>query len=179
MATVNPWHDLSVGEKAPRIVTAVIEIPKGSSTKYEIDKETGMLALDRFLHSSVHYPGDYGFVPQTLCDDGDALDVVVIGPQPLYPLAVASVRVIGVLLMVDSGENDEKILAVYEKDPRHKEWQDISDMPKHLLAEIKHFFETYKELEGKKSHVRDILPRDEAIKYVERAQQMYREKHGK
>lgn len=179
MATVHPWHDIEIGDKAPEIINAIIEIPKDSRVKYELDKKTGLLKVDRFLYSAVHYPGDYGLVPRTLWDDNDPLDIMVLTGKPLYPMTLAKVRVIGVLRMIDSDEKDDKIIAVYNDDPRYSEYQDISDIPAHTKEEIKHFFETYKQLQGKKVKVLEILGKGDALKDVERAAKMYEEKYGK
>ncbi len=178
MAT-NPWHDISVGENAPHVVHAIVEIPKDSQIKYEVDKKSGLLRLDRFLYSAAHYPGDYGFVPRTLWDDGDPLDIIVLTHRPLQPMTLANARVIGVLRMIDEGEKDDKIIAVYDKDPRYGEFNDISDISAHTLKELKHFFERYKELQGKNVRVLDILPKEVALKDVEIAQKMYLNKYGK
>ena len=177
--TFNPWHDIQVGEKAPNIVNAVIEIPKDSKHKFEIDKESGMLRLDRFLFSSVHYPGDYGFIPQTLWYDNDPIDIIILTQRPVYPMTLVSAKIIGVLRMIDSGEKDDKLIAVYNTDPRYEEYSDISDIPKHTIAELKHFFETYKELQGKKCEVLEILNKDAALKDVAEASKMYQDKYQK
>jgi inorganic pyrophosphatase len=176
MVAKNPWHDVETGEKSPEIINAIIEIPKDSQLKYEFDKETGLLRLDRFLYSAVHYPGDYGFVPRTLWEDNDPLDVIILTGRPVYPMTLAKVRVIGVLRMVDNDERDDKIIAVYDSDPRFLEFRDIDDIPAHTIAELRHFFETYKELQGKKVEVLDILGKDEAFKDVKKAEQMYKKK---
>jgi inorganic pyrophosphatase len=181
MSTAHPWHDIEVGEpnNVPRIINAIIEIPKDSKIKYELDKETGLLKMDRFLYSAVHYPGDYGLVPRTLWDDNDPLDIIVLTSRPLYPMTLAKVRVIGVLRMIDNDEKDDKIIAVYNDDPRYSEYNDITDIPAHTREELKHFFETYKELQGKKVEVLEIMGKDDALKDVIRAQEMYNEKYGK
>ena len=149
MEMKNPWHEVEIGEKSPEIINAIIEIPKDSQLKYEFDKKTGLLRLDRFLYSAVHYPGDYGFIPQTLWEDNDPLDVIILTGRPVYPMTLAKIRVIGVLRMIDSDEKDDKIIAVYDRDPRFKEFQDIKDIPTHTIEELRHFFETYKALQGK------------------------------
>jgi len=176
---LNSWHDISCGKNAPEVVNAVIEIPKNSKIKYELDKDTGMLKLDRFLHSAVHYPGDYGFIPKTLWDDDDPLDIVILTGEPVYPMTLTEVRPIGVLRMVDNDEKDDKIVACYKDDPRYSEFKDIKDLPKHIIKELKHFFETYKEIEGKECKVPSVLGKNEAMKDVKRAQKIYREKFGK
>lgn len=179
MSSINAWHDVSVGDKAPEIVHAIIEIPKDSHVKYELDKETGLLKLDRFLYSAVHYPGDYGFVPQTLWEDGDPLDIIVLTHRPIYPMTLVNARIIGVLRMVDDGEKDDKVIAVYDKDPRYAEYKDIKDVPSHILKELTHFFERYKELQGKSVQVLEILGKDAAHKDIVVGQKLYREKYGK
>ncbi len=179
MSTVNPWHDVEIGEKAPEVINAIVEIPKDSKIKYELDKTTGLLKVDRFLYSAVHYPGDYGFVPRTLWDDNDPLDIIILTGRPLYPMTLAKVRVIGVLRMIDSDEKDDKIVAVYDEDPRYKEYQDIKDVPEHIIEELKHFFETYKHLQGKQCKILEVLGKEDALKDVGRAVEMYEEKYGK
>jgi len=148
--TVHPWHDLPVGENAPDIVTAFIEVPKNSMLKYELDKDSGFIKLDRVLYSAVHYPGDYGFIPQTLSEDGDPTDILIISNFPVSPGIIMRARPIGVLEMIDGDERDEKIIAVPVDDPRFEKRKDISDFSELVILEIKHFFETYKELQGSK-----------------------------
>jgi inorganic pyrophosphatase len=179
MKGFNPWHDVSVGEKAPEVVHAIIEIPKDSHIKYELDKETGMLCLDRFLYSAAHYPGDYGFVPQTLWYDNDPLDIIVLTQRPVYPLTLVNARVIGVIRMIDGEEKDDKVIAVYDKDPRYLEVEDIKDVPQHILKELVNFFERYKELQGKHVKVLEIMNKAAALKDVEIGQKMYRDTYKK
>lgn len=179
MTSINPWHDVEVGDRAPEVVQAIIEIPKDCQIKYEIDKETGLLRMDRFLYSAVHYPGDYGFVPRTLWDDGDPLDIIILTYRPVYPMTLANVRVIGVLRMIDGDEKDDKVIGVYDKDPRYAEYQSIKDIPSHVLKELTHFFERYKELQGKNVKILEILDKDAAWKDVEVGQRMYNAKYGK
>ncbi|MDO8556052.1 MAG: inorganic diphosphatase, partial [Nanoarchaeota archaeon] len=169
MACTNPWHDIEVGKNFPNVVNAIIEIPKDSQLKYELDKDSGLLKLDRFLYSAVHYPGDYGFVPQTYWYDRDPIDVIVLTNRSVVPMTLVSVRIIGVLRMIDGDERDEKLLAVYDCDPRFAEYQDIHNIPKHIVAELKHFFETYKELQGKQCKVLEILDKHHAQSDLERA----------
>jgi inorganic pyrophosphatase len=145
---MHPWHDLSPGIHPPEDINVVIEIPHGSRNKYELDKGTGMYKLDRVLYSSVHYPGDYGLMPQTLSEDGDPLDVLVLLKEATFPGCIVQSRPLGLLRMRDRGEYDEKIIAVASHDPLQREFFDIADLPKHRLKEIEHFFEIYKELEG-------------------------------
>jgi inorganic pyrophosphatase len=150
---IHPWRDLSPGPQPPERVTAVIEIPRGSRNKYELDKESGFFRLDRVLYSSVHYPGDYGFIPRTLHEDGDPMDVLVRIDEPTFTGCQIEVRPIGVLRMLDKGEPDDKVLAVPCNDPFHQEMFDIADLPAHDLREIEHFFHIYKDLEGKRVQV--------------------------
>ncbi len=146
---MNYWHDISLGEKAPEELNAIIEIPKGSFNKYEVDKETGLIALDRANYSSAPFPFDYGFAPRTLWDDGDPLDIIVLTTFPLHPGILVRVRPVGVMEMTDSGDSDFKIITVPTSDKRWEDTADISDLNEHTLKEIQHFFETYKVLRGK------------------------------
>lgn len=171
---MNLLHDIPAGTKEE--MNVVIEIPNGSRNKYEIDKETGRIRLDRVLHTAQQYPFDYGFIPQTLCDDGDALDVVLLTTQPLFPGILVHARPVGVLPMVDGGEEDEKILAVPASDPRYKHTQDLKDVNPHTLKEIAHFFITYKQLQGKEVSVDEWKDRKAAEAAFERACHMYAEK---
>ncbi|NIN71809.1 MAG: inorganic pyrophosphatase [Gemmatimonadetes bacterium] len=146
-------YELPAGPAAPDIVSVVVEIPKGSRNKVEYDAEAGIFRLDRVLHSPVHYPGDYGFIPGTLSADGDPLDALVLVTDPTFTGCVLSARPIAILLMTDEKSQDEKVLAVPDKDPRFEEVGDIDDLPAHLLKEVEYFFQVYKELEGKKTAV--------------------------
>jgi inorganic pyrophosphatase len=152
----------------------VIEIPKGSKNKYELDKETGLLRLDRVLYSAVHYPADYGFIPRTYCDDGDPLDALVLGQEPVYPLTLVEARAIGVMRMRDEKGIDDKILAVSVNDPAFADYTDKSQLPTHLMRELKRFFEDYKALEHKQVVVEDLLGADEAITIIREALDLYR-----
>lgn len=145
-----PSHYMSVsaGTKLPRIVNAVIEIPQGRRSKYELDRDTGLFRLDRYLFSSLHYPADYGFIPQTLAEDGDPLDVLVMVNEPTFSGCLIEARAIGLFRMQDRGVNDDKLLGVPDSDPLFEQYRDLDDVPKHFLKEVEHFFETYKELEG-------------------------------
>ena len=150
---IHPWHDLPPGKHPPDEVTAVVEIPTGSRNKYELDKPSGLFRLDRVLYSAVHYPGEYGFIPRTLAEDGDPCDVLVIVNEPTFPGCQIDVRPLGVLAMTDRGEPDDKILAVPVNDPFYGEWFDIADIPQHYLKEVEHFFHIYKDLEGKRVQI--------------------------
>lgn len=171
---MNLLHDIAPGTKDE--MNVIIEIPNGSRNKYEIDKETGLIALDRVLHTAQAYPFDYGFVPQTLWDDGDALDVVLLTTQPLLPGILVHARPVGILPMVDGGEKDEKVLAVPASDPRFADIQDLSDVNKHTLKEIVHFFETYKKIQNKEVSLGEWQGKDAAQAAFDRACSLYTEK---
>ena len=172
----HPWHDISPGDESPEIVNAIIEIPRDSQQKYELDKESGILRLDRFLYSAVYYPGDYGFIPQTLWEDGDPMDIIILTNRPVYPLTLVRARVVGVIRMIDERELDDKIIGVYDSDPRFSEYNSLKDIPKHVVAELKHFFETYKELqsEGGNVIVPEILDREQAWEDIKISEEKYR-----
>ncbi len=178
---MNLWHEVSKGDKIPEKFNTIIEVPKGSENKYEIDKETGLISLDRANYSAASYPFDYGFVPQTLWEDNDPLDVVVLSTFPLYPGILVEVRPIAVMEMIDDGESDYKIIAVPAEDKRWDDVQDLEDLNRHKLKEIKHFFETYKMLKDEKIIVtiNGIKGKDEAIKAINRSIELYEEKFGK
>jgi inorganic pyrophosphatase len=172
---MNLWKDLESGPSAPEVIYAVIEIPKGSRNKYEYDKDMEAFALDRVLYSPFHYPAEYGIIPRTIYDDGDPMDILVIMDQPTFPGCVIESRPIGMMKMIDDGDNDDKILAVPTQDPRFAEIKDINDIPKHLLLEIAHFFEDYKKLEGKETEVLGWVHTDEALKAIEHSIKLYKE----
>jgi len=144
----NLWHDVEIGPAVPDVIHAVVEIPRGSRNKYELHKETGAIKLDRVLYSAVHYPGDYGLIPQTYYDDGDPLDILVMTNSPTFPGCIVEVRPIGMFRMLDKGEMDDKILAVLNADPFFADYHDYTDVPAHYLKEVTHFFSVYKDLEG-------------------------------
>jgi len=175
---MNLWHDVSAGKHTPEQVNVIIEIPKGSRVKYELDKETGLIQFDRVLYSPMHYPANYGFVPRTLWEDGDPLDVLVLAHEEIVPGALVEARVIGVLAMNDSGDDDAKVLAVPVTDPRFKNTKDISDLEPHLLAESRHFFAVYKQLQEKEVSVGEWEGRDAALEVVKRSFDLYRETYG-
>jgi inorganic pyrophosphatase len=172
---VHPWHDCYVDDaQVNDAFPVVIEIPKGSKNKYELDKETGLLRLDRVLYSAVHYPADYGFIPRTFCDDGDPLDALVLGQEPVYPLTIVEARAIGVMRMRDEKGIDDKIVAVSVGDPSFAEYTDKAQLPPHLLRELRRFFEDYKALEHKQVIVEDMLGPVEALKIITDALDLYR-----
>jgi len=173
---MNLWHDLALGEKVPEEFNVIIEIPKGSKNKYEIDKETGLIKLDRAMKSSQDYPFDYGFAPQTIWDDGDALDVIVLSTYPLSTGILVNVRPVAVMHMTDSGESDDKIIAVPVKDPRWENVKDLADVNPHTIKEFQHFFETYKSIEGKIVTIDGIERREKAVEAVKRSVKLYKEK---
>jgi inorganic pyrophosphatase len=173
---MNVWHDVAFGDKAPNEVNLIVEIPTGSQNKYEIDKDTGLIKLDRVLYSPFHYPGDYGFIPRTLGQDGDPLDGIVLVNFPTYPLTLMAVRPLGVLRMVDGGDNDEKILCVPVDDVRHKDTNSLADVPEAIRNEIAHFFETYKQLEGKKVEINGWGDLEEAKTIIKEGIVRYQEK---
>jgi inorganic pyrophosphatase len=171
---MNLLHDVDPGTKEE--MNVIVEIPRGSQNKYEIDKKTGLIALDRVLHTAQTYPFDYGFVPQTLWDDGDALDVVLLTTVPLFPGVLVRARPVAILPMVDGGEADEKVIAVPADDPRFADMKDLADLNKHGLKEISHFFLTYKKLQNKEVSLGEFKGRAEAEAAFERARKLYQEK---
>ncbi len=176
----HPWHDLPNNpDTAHEFVNVVIEIPRGSKMKYELDKPTGMLRVDRMLYSSVIYPANYGFLPRTYCDDGDPLDVLVLGAEPVQPLAIMKARAIGVMPMLDQGQEDDKVIAVHCNDPAFSEYTDVSQLPKHTFKEIQRFFEDYKVLEHKEVIVEAILGASRALEVIREAFAMYRREESK
>jgi inorganic pyrophosphatase len=171
---MHPWHDCYIDEALIRTgFPAIIEIPKGSTNKYELDKETGLLRLDRVLHSAVYYPADYGFIPRTYCDDGDPLDVLVLGQEPVFPLTIVEARAIGVMRMRDEKGIDDKIVAVSVRDPAYSEYADKAQLPGHVLRQVRRFFEDYKILEHKQVVVEDMLGPDAAVGIIIEALQLY------
>jgi len=173
MSTVHPWHDIQPGPRAPEIVKAVIEIAKGSRLKYELDKPTGLLMLDRVLFSAVHYPANYGLIPQTYYLDHDPLDIIVICSEELMPLSLLDARVVGVMHMEDNGDADDKIIAVAANDISLDYIHDIGDLPPHTEHELKNFFEDYKKLENKKVEVLGFKRKDAAFAIIKESIQRY------
>ena len=172
---LHPWHGVTPGENAPRIVTAIIEIPQGSRCKYEIDKTTGLLKLDRIIYSSFHYPINYGFIPQTYGGDKDPLDILVITSLPVVPLTMVDAKVIGVMQMIDQGEADDKIIAVAATDPTVNHYNNIEELQPHFFDELRHFFEEYKKLEKKAVKVEEFGDKTKAISIVQEAIAYYKE----
>ncbi len=175
---MNVWHEVSRGERIPEEINTIIEIPRGSANKYELDKVTGLIRLDRANYSSAHYPFDYGFIPQTLWDDGDPLDVLVLSTFPLYPEVLVEVRPVGGIDMIDSGKSDYKVIAVPVEDRRWEHVHNIEDLNPHNVKEYQHFFETYKLLKGKPSpvEIRGIRDKKDALAAIERSIDLYKQK---
>jgi len=170
----NPWHHVSAGDRLPEYVTGIVEIPKGSRAKYELDKKSGLLRLDRVLYSSVYYPANYGFIPQSYCDDNDPLDILILSQIDFTPLCMVNAKVIGVMQMIDQGEADDKIIAVAADDVSVNYVNDISGLPPHFIKELRHFFEEYKTLENKKVSVEEFQDKAVAEKIVMQSLQDYK-----
>jgi inorganic pyrophosphatase len=171
---MHPWHQVEIGSQAPQTVNAIIEIPKGSKAKYELDKESGLLKLDRMLFSSVHYPANYGFIPRTLCDDHDPLDILVLSQEATVPLCIMRAKPIGVMKMLDQGEADDKIIAVSADDPEYAHYTSMDELPPHRMLEVKRFFEDYKTLEKKTVKIENFLGKADALRVIEAAINMYK-----
>ena len=180
MLTVNhPWHGVHYGEQAPQKVNALIEIPQGSRAKYEVDKASGLLRLDRVIYSSFHYPVNYGFIPQTLGQDNDPLDILVLCSQSIQALCLVEANVIGNMQMIDQGQKDDKIIAVASKDPSVNHYQKMEDLPHHFLLELRNFFEQYKVLENKKVEIDNFQDKHTAFKIINDAIAFYKENFEK
>ena len=169
----NIWHDIDEKRISPNDFICVIEISKGSKKKYELDKETGYIILDRILHTSTHYPANYGFIPRTYGDDNDPLDVLLLCSEKLEPLTLVRAYPIGVISMIDGGRNDEKIIAIPFNDPTYNNYNDIKDLPTHIFDEMRHFFEVYKHLENKETAVNEVSSKEEAVKIINTAIENY------
>jgi inorganic pyrophosphatase len=176
---LHPWHGVSRGKDAPHVLQAVIEVPKGSKTKYELDKESGLIRVDRILFSAVHYPSNYGFIPQTYCGDHDPLDILVLGQEAVVPLSIMLAKPIGVMKMLDQGEADDKIIAVHANDPEYAHYNSINELPPHRLVEVQRFFEDYKVLENKSVVVEKFLDRDAALEVIREAIELYEQQKDK
>lgn len=170
---LHPWHGVEAGEHAPDVVTAIIEVPRGSSVKYELDKASGLLKVDRILYSAVHYPANYGFIPQSYCEDNDPLDILVLGQESFLPLSILRAKPIGVMKMIDQGEMDDKIVAVHLDDPEYSHYNNINELPPHCLKTLRRFFEDYKVLENKQVIIETFLGPDEARKTILDAFDLY------
>ena len=173
---MHPWHDTYVDDAV--IATGfpvIVEIPKGSTNKYELDKETGLLRLDRVLYSAVYYPADYGFIPRTYCDDGDPLDALVLGQEPVYPLTIVQARAVGVMRMRDDKGVDDKIVAVSVRDPSFEGYTDKSQLPGHVLRQVQRFFQDYKVLEHKQVVIEDMLGPEDALRIIRESLELYRQ----
>ena len=172
---IHPWHDITPGENIPQEFLSVIEIPSGSSVKYELDKESGLIKLDRVLYSAVYYPANYGFIPQTLAEDDDPLDVLVLCQETVVPLTIIHTRTIGLMTMIDAGKKDHKIIGVATEDPEFTSFREASEMPAHRLMMLRRFFQDYKQLEGKAVEVDEIQPPAVAYPIIEDALRRYSE----
>jgi inorganic pyrophosphatase len=170
---MNPWHDVDLDLAQDTTLNCLIEIPAGSKIKYEIDKKSGLLKVDRILYSSVHYPCNYGLFPQTFCDDGDPLDVLVIGQLPVAPLSIMRVRPIGVIQMIDQGKEDDKVISVHVDDPEYSHIRSINELAPHKMNEIRRFFESYKELEKKSVEIKSIQDEKSALEVIHASVQLY------
>lgn len=171
---MNIWHDISDAKITPESFTAVIEISKGGKQKYELDKATGLLRLDRILYTSTHYPANYGFIPRTLAGDGDPLDVLVLCTEPLQPMTLVDCYPIGMITMIDTDETDEKIIAIPYKDPQMNIYKEMNEIPPHIFDEIIHFFSVYKQLEHRDTSLQEVLDRTGAINSIKSALSAYR-----
>lgn len=176
---MNPWHTVNPGSEAPQIVNSIIEIPKGSKAKYELDKKSGLIKLDRVLFSAVHYPANYGFIPQTYCEDNDPLDILVICSIDVDPLCIIETRVLGVMHMVDEEMKDDKIIGVAQNDIALNYINDLSELPPHTMVELQRFFEDYKKLEHKHVTVKDFLGKKEAFQIINDSRDLYTKNQSK
>jgi len=173
MSIAHPWHEVSPGDDIPSSVNAIIEIPKGSKAKYEIDKDSGLVKLDRVLFSSVMYPANYGFIPKTYCDDKDPLDILVLCSVDVYPMSIIEAKVIGVMHMIDNGEQDDKVIAVAKHDMSVNYINDLSELPPHTMKEIVRFFQDYKALEHKNVTIEQLFGRSYAYKVIQESIDLY------
>jgi inorganic pyrophosphatase len=176
---MHPWHDVELGDDAPNILLAIIEIPMGSTVKYELDKKSGLIRVDRTLFSSVHYPANYGFFPRTYCDDNDPLDVLVLGQESVVPLSIIRAKPIGVMKMVDQGQLDDKVIAVHADDQEYSHYNSITELPPHRLKQVQRFFEDYKILENKTVTVDGFLGPMEAHEVIKESILFYEKNYEK
>lgn len=175
---MNIYHDINPARITAEDFIAIVEIEKGSKKKYELDKQTGLIILDRILYTSTHYPANYGFIPRTLADDGDPLDVLILCNEPIDPLVEVHCYPIGVITMLDNGRNDEKIIAIPFDDPNYNAFRGIEALPSHIFEEMRHFFSVYKQLEGKETAVNEVQGRDQAISVINQCIDNYNEIYG-
>ncbi|HEV2833109.1 MAG TPA: inorganic diphosphatase [Hanamia sp.] len=175
MYVLHPWHGAHYGEQAPKIVNALIEIPQGSKSKYEIDKKTGLLKLDRVIYSSFHYPVNYGFIPQTLGKDGDPLDILVMCSEAIQPLCLVEALVIGNMQMIDTNLIDDKIIAIATKDPGVNYITSLDEVPQHFFSVLKNYFEQYKVLENKEVKINDFQDKERAFEIINESIEFYKE----
>ncbi|MDB5037127.1 MAG: Inorganic pyrophosphatase [Bacteriovoracaceae bacterium] len=173
---MHPWHDVKFEFLPSKIFLAIVEVPKGSKIKYELDKKSGLIRVDRILFSSVHYPSNYGFIPRTYCEDGDPLDVLILGQESIAPLSIMRAKAIGVMKMQDQGQADDKIISVHVDDPEYSYYENIEELPPHRLQELKRFFEDYKALENKIVTVEKFLGAREANQIIQSSLEFYKEK---
>jgi len=174
----HPWHDISPGDKVPHEFEAVIEIPRHANIKYELDKTSGMIRMDRVLYSAVFYPANYGFIPQSLAEDNDPLDVLVLCQESVVPITIMQARTIGLMTMIDSGVPDHKIIAVANADPEYSAYHQANELPAHQMAMVRRFFQDYKQLEGKEVEVDDILPATKAYPIIESSLAFYKKQYA-
>lgn len=175
---MNPWHDVRIGKESPDVVNAIIEIPTNSRAKYELDKESGLLKMDRVLYSSINYPANYGFIPRTYCDDQDPLDILVLSQIDVVPMCIVQAKVVGVMRMLDEGEADDKIIAVALHDMSVNHINDISELPVHFIKLMRNFFEDYKKLENKSVKVEDFQNKEVAMEIIDQSIIDYQSKFG-
>ena len=176
---MHPWHDVELPRYVEDSIPAIIEIPTGTKVKYELDKASGLLVVDRVLFSSVHYPANYGFIPRTYCDDGDPLDILVYCQEPIQPLSIMRAKIIGVMKMRDDKGEDDKLIAVHADDPEYADYNDVSEMPPHRMRELKRFFEDYKALENKKVLVSEPQGRSEGLQALRDAMRLYEQEKAR
>ena len=176
---MHPWHEVELYNENPKIVPAIIEVPKGSQIKYELDKKSGLVKVDRILYSSVHYPANYGFIPRTYSEDNDPLDVFVLCSQPIEKMSLVRCYPIGVISMIDRDADDDKIIAIPFGDPQYNGYKDLKELPIHIFEELQHFLRVYKELEDKKVEIRELGDHDKAVEVINEALALYKKTFSK